>query len=138
MAMGVLMRMIGPMPVRVAMHYAGGREFILRVRVRPFEVPGVIVPVPLVVRVIVGNQQTLAMMPAVAEDIIVLFAPGSPFLLAEAVPFAVRVLLDALDDARSSDRSIAGRLEKEAVVDVHQAIETELLIDPADFLQQLA
>lgn len=68
------MRMVGPVLVVVGMHRARRRQFTGRVRVRPLKVPRVIVTIPPALRIIVGNEQILAVMPAITEDVIIFLA----------------------------------------------------------------
>src|SRR5450631_1754351 len=77
------------------------------------------------------------MMPAIPEDIVVLFAFCAPLIFTQAIPFAMRMLLNASAYLRYGDRSIASRLKEEAIIDIHQAVEAELFIDPTHLWQQL-
>src|SRR5690349_16973282 len=134
--MGMFMRMIGPVPVRVGMHDFRRGQLRLCMGMRPFEMMSVIVAAPGVLWAIVGYQQALAMMPAIAENVVILLAFGGPFFFAQTIPFAVRVLNKAFSNRGRRQDTIAGGLEEKTVVNVHQAIEAETLVDGADFGQQ--
>src|SRR5579884_1576376 len=97
---------------------------------------GMVMSAPVMLRLVVSHKQALSVMPAIAENVIIFLAPGRPFLLAQAVPFTVRMLDEQLDDLRCGLHPVAGGLEEETIVNIHQAIEAEALIDPAHFTQQ--
>src|SRR5579884_4033694 len=99
---------------------------------------GMVMPAPVMLRSIIGHKQALSVMPAVAENVIILLALGRPFLLAQAVPFAVRMFDKQINDLRRGLHPVARGLEKETVVNIHQAIEAKTLIEPAHFAQQRA
>src|SRR5690348_14419063 len=99
---------------------------------------GMIVTAPQICRVVVRDQQTLSMMPTVSEDIVIFFTFRCPLVLTQAVPFPMLVLDDTFSNERRLQDAIAGGFEEEAKVDIHQAIETKLLIDPAHFWQQFS
>src|SRR5712692_11317787 len=136
MVVRMLVRVIGPVLVHVTMRGTNRREFICFVSVRSAEVMVMIMTAPEVLRIIVGNQQTLAMMPASAEDVIVFLALRCSLILTQALPLTMWMLLDLLSHERRCEYTIARSLEEEAIVDIHQAIKAEPFIDPADFLQQ--
>src|SRR5579875_1756268 len=97
-----------------------------------------VVAAPQVPRIVVGDQQALPMMPARAEDIIIFLALCRPLVLAQTLPLAVLVLPDTPGHQRSRDDAIPRCFKEKAEVDVHQAIEAELFVDPADLRQQFA
>jgi hypothetical protein len=86
---------------------------------RPFEMVGMIMARPVIFMVVVRYQEAFAMMPAIAEDVIILLAPGSLLILAQAIPLSMGMLLDTLRNQRCRNDAIARSFEKEAVVDVH-------------------
>src|SRR4051794_36163446 len=96
----VLVVVVGPVLVLMSVRRAGRRQLVGQVGVGAAQVPGVFVPRPAVGGHKVGHQQALAMMPAALVDIEVLLALGGALLLAQAVPLAVRVLLDRRGDIR--------------------------------------
>src|SRR5712692_5588772 len=134
----MLVLVIGPVLVHVTMRGTNRREFMRFVSVRSAEMMVMVMTAPEVLRIIVGNQQTLAMMPASAEDVIVFLALRCSLILTQALPLTMWMLLDPLSHERRCEHTIAGSLEEEAIVDIHQAIKAEPFIDPADFLQQFA
>src|SRR6266699_1155101 len=138
MIVRVFVRMIGPMLVCMSVHHSKGWKLFLLMGVCSLQVMVMVMTAPEVLRIVVGNQQALAMMPAGTEDVIVLLALCRTVILAQAIPFTMRVPLDALNHTWSCQDAIAGGFQEETVVDVHQAIEAETLVDPADFLQQTA
>src|SRR5579859_1263249 len=112
--MGMFVRMVGPVPVYVGMHYSRRGQLRLRMGMRTLKMMGVVMAAPCILRAIVGYQQALAMMPAIAEDVIILLAFGGPFLFAQAIPFAVRVPDNAFSNQRRRQHAIAGGLEEKA------------------------
>src|ERR1700676_2573927 len=102
---------------------------------RTLEVMGMLVAAPQILLPVVGNEQAFAMMPAIAEDIIVLLCFGGTFFFTQTIPFAVRMLDDAFRHQGRGQHAIAGGLEEKTVVDIHQPIETETLIDAPNFGQ---
>src|SRR5436305_1594006 len=102
----------------------------------PFKMIGVIVAPPQVLRAIIGYQQTFPVMPAITKDIIVLLTFGCLLIFAQTKPFAMGVLDNAFRNLGSGQHAIARGFEEEAVVDVHQAIETETLVNPANLRQK--
>src|SRR6266566_7255047 len=125
--------MIGPVLVDMGMHGPGSRQFVGRMSVSPFEVTGVIMTSPQILRLIISYQQAFPMMPAIAKDVIVLLALGHTLLLIQTEPFTVWVFLDAFCHYRRGQDMIARGFEEEAEIDIHQAVETEALINPANF-----
>src|SRR5216683_7203134 len=136
MIVRMFVRMIGPVLVYMSVHHSKGWKFIHLMGVCALQMMVMIVTAPEVLRIVVGNQQAFAMMPASTEDVIILLALCCALVVTEAIPFTMWVLLDALNRAWSRQDAIAGGFEEETVVDVHQAIEAETLVDPADFWQQ--
>src|SRR5579884_3935600 len=122
----------------MAVLLTGRRQFPRLVGMRPADMVRVIVAAPEVLWIVVEDEQALAVMPARAEDVIIFLALRRALLLAQAEPFAVRVLFDAVGHLGRDQRAITGGLEKETEMHVGQAIEAEFLVDPADFGQQLA
>src|SRR5579859_765117 len=108
--------MVGPVPVRMGMHLSRRGQLLFGMCMRTLKMMGVVVAAPCVLRAIVGYQQILAVMPAIAEDVIVLLAFGGLFLFAQAIPFAVRVLNDAFSNQGRRQHAIAGGLEEETVI----------------------
>ena len=106
-------------------------------RVSPCEMIGMIMTSPQVLRPVISYQQAFPMMPAVAKDIIILLALGRAFLFIQIEPFSMWVLLDAFSHLRSGQDTIARGFEEEAEIDIHQAVKTEALINPANLGQQL-
>ncbi len=76
----MLMRMIGPVLVDMGMHGSCRRQLTRQMTAHPLEMMGVIVTSPQVLGFKVGYQQAFAMMPALAKNIIILLAPGCPFI----------------------------------------------------------
>src|SRR5450759_382399 len=133
--MGMFMRMVGPVLMRVRMHGSAGGQLLFCMGMRTLEVMGMLMAAPQVLLPVVGNQQAFAMMPAIAEDIIVLLTFGGSFFFAPTIPFAVRMLDDALCHQGRGQHAIAGGLEEKTVIDIHQTVEAETLIDAANFGQ---
>src|SRR5579864_6156355 len=133
MIVRMFVRMIRPVLVYMSVHHFKGWKFILLMGVCSLQVMVMVMTTPEVLRIVVGNQQAFAMMPASTEDVIILLALCCALVVTQAIPFTVWVLLDALNHAWSRQDAIAGGFEEETVVDVHQAIEAETLVDPADF-----
>src|SRR5579884_3951339 len=96
-----------------------------------------IMPAPEMPRIEVRHQQALSVMPARAEDIVILLALRGPLLLAQAIPFKMRMPRDTRGQFGRDNHAIAGSFEEEAVIDIGEAIEAELLVDPADLRQQV-
>src|SRR6266700_2419303 len=117
------------------MHNTVGRQFFRRMGMIAINVIGMIVAAPGIAGIIVGYKQAFAMMPAVAEDIIVLLTLSRALVFTQAVPLKMGVLLNALGHQGSCYGAIACCLEKEAEMNVHQAIEAELLVNPANLAQ---
>src|SRR5437764_14161206 len=132
------MRMVRPVPVFVSMHLARPWQFLRRVSTLTRDVMRVVVPAPPVLGIEVCHQQALAMMPARAKDIIVFLTLGRTFFLAQAIPFAMGMFLNPLGHKLSGNCAIARGFEKEAEVNIHQAIKAEFLVNPTNFRQQLA
>src|SRR5207302_1547029 len=88
--------------------------------------------------IVVGHEQALAMMPAIAEDVVVLLTFGRTLVITQAVPLKMGMLFDALGYNGCGYGTIASSLEEEAEINVHQAIEAKLLVNPANFAQQFA
>src|SRR5215470_12379772 len=105
-------------------------------RANSFYMVGMIMPAPQVAGPVVGHKQTLAMMPAFTEDVVVLLALGGLLICAKTEPFAMWMSLDEFSYPRGSQHTIARCLKEEAIVDVHQAVEAEALINPANLGQQ--
>src|SRR5260370_41029331 len=135
MIMWVLVRVIGPVLVRMRVQLARWRQFLRRVRMRPYQMIRMIMTTPQMLSVIVSYQQTLPVMPARPEDVIVLLTLSRLLILAQAIPFTVWMLLDPLSHNWPGHSTIARRFEEEAEVDIHQAIEAELFVDPTHFRQ---
>src|SRR5580700_7949560 len=128
--MWMFVGVIEPVVVHMGMHGADLRQFFRLMGVHSIEVIGMIVTAPQVANVIVDDEQAFAVMPTGAENVVVLLTPGGLLLLAEAVPLAMLVLLDMCCHLWNGQGAITGGFEEEAKVDVHQAIEAELLVDP--------
>src|SRR5437588_6909454 len=103
------------------MHRASRRQFIRNMGMRAFEMVRVIVTTPQMLCTIIGDQKTLAMVPPVTEDIVIFLTFDGTLILAQAEPFAMRMLFDALSDRRQGQDTIAGGFEEKAVVDIHEA-----------------
>src|SRR2546426_7632105 len=114
--------MIGPVLVDMGMHDFHRRQLVRWMCVSPCEVIGMIMTSPQVLRPVMSYQQAFSMMPAVAKDIIILFALGRAFLFIQAEPFSVWMLLDPFGHERSGQDTIARGFEKEAEIDIHQAV----------------
>jgi hypothetical protein len=133
MIVRMLMGVVRPVLVVMCMRCSSRWQFIRGMGMRTFKMVGMIVTTPQLLGTIIGDQQTLAVVPAVAEDIIILLAFGGALILTQAEPFSMRMLFDALRDQGHGQDTIAGGLEEKAVVDIHEAIKTEALVDPAYF-----
>lgn len=131
-------RMVGPVAVFMRVHSASWRQFFWRVGMVAGDMVGMIMAAPGIAGIVVGYEQALTVMPAVAEDIVVLLTPGRALVITQAVPLKVGMLFEALGYNGCGYGTIASSLEEEAEVNVHQAIETELLVNPANFTQQFA
>src|SRR5262245_38459165 len=102
----MLMVVIGPMLVPMAVRRAWRRQILGRVGMRA-QMMRVIVAKPARARLIVGRQQALAMMPAALIDIEILLALRRALVFGEAVPLAVRMLLDQRSQFWHHNDSIA-------------------------------
>src|SRR5215472_86644 len=87
MIVRVFVRMIGPVLVCMSVHHSKGRKLFLLMGVCSFQV--MVMTAPEVLRIVVGNQQALAMMPAGTEDVVVLLALCRTVILAQAIPFTM-------------------------------------------------
>src|SRR5581483_6392363 len=134
--MGMLVRMIGPVLVCMGMHGTGQRQFVGLVSVRALKVIGMIMPTPQVLRMVVGNKQALPMMPAITENVVIFLAFGRSLILAQALPLTMHVFLNTLRYQWCSQDAISSSFEEKTVVDIHQAIKTEFLVDPTDLGEQ--
>src|SRR5579875_555400 len=123
--------MVGPVLMHMRMHDTWGGQLMLLVRMRAFQVEWMVMPAPQMLRVIVHHQQALTMMPAITEDVVILLALRRSLLFTQAIPFTVRMLLQQRRQRRQGQHAIARGFEEETEMDVHEAIETELFIDPA-------
>src|SRR5258708_9959084 len=130
--------MVGPVAVFMRVHDAIRRQFFWRVGMVARDMVRMIMAAPGIAGIVVGYEQALSVMPAVAEDVVVLLTFGCALVITQAVPLKVGMLLDAFSCQRGGYDTIASSLEEEAEVNVHQAIETELLVNPANFAQQFA
>src|SRR5690242_16616898 len=130
--------MIGPMLVGMGMHDAWRGKFLRAMGMGSLQVIRMIVTIPPVLRIKVGNQQALSMMPAITEDIIIFLAFGSSLILAQAIPFAMRMLLDSFSHQRRDHNTIARSFKEKAAMNVHEAIEAELFIYPTNFGEQFS
>src|SRR5215831_17404403 len=108
MIVRVLVRMIGPVLVCMSMHHSRGWKLFLLMGVCSLQVMVMVMTAPEVLRVVVRNQQALTMMPAGTEDVIVFLALCRTVILAQAIPFTMRVLFDALSYTWSRQDAIAG------------------------------
>src|SRR6266568_2672722 len=88
---------------------------------------------PQVFRVVIGNQQTFAMMPAITEDIIILLAFGGLLIFAQTIPLTMWMLLKTFSQLGYGNHTVTSSLEEEATVNIHQTIKTEFFVNPADF-----
>ena len=88
---------------------------------------------PQVVWIVVHNQQTFSVVPTVAENVVVRLALSSLLFFTQAVPLAMGMFLQQICDRREGYNAIAGCLEEKAIVNIHQAVEAELFVDPAYF-----
>ena len=130
--------MVWPVPVFVSMHHARRWQFLRSVSMLTRDVMRVVVPAPPMLGIEVRYQQALAMMPARAKDIIIFLTLGRTFFLAQAIPFAMGMFLNSLGHNLSGNSAIARSFEKEAEVNIHQAIKAEFLVNPNNLRQQLA
>src|SRR5689334_2551564 len=94
-----------------------------------------IVTIPPVLRIKVRIKQALSMMPAITEDIVILLALRGSVLFAQAIPFAMRVFLHPFGHQGRRNNAISRSFEEEAAIHIHQAIEAQLLVDPANLRQ---
>src|SRR5579864_8756714 len=99
--------MIGPVLVDMRMHVIHRRQFVRWMRVSPSEMIGMIMTSPQVLRPVMSYQQAFSMMPAIAKDIVILFALGSTFLFIQAKPFTVWMFLHPFGHQRSGQDTIA-------------------------------
>src|SRR5258708_39659749 len=107
-------------------------------RANSFDMVGMIMPAPQVAGPVVSYKQALAVMPALTEEVVVLLAPGGLLVFAQTEPFAMWMSLDEFDYPRRSQHTIARGLKEEAIMDVHQAVEAEALINPANLGHQFS
>src|SRR5947209_2211156 len=115
MIMRMLMGVIMPVLVGMRMHCASRRQIIRSMGMRAFEMIGVIMPTPKMLGTIIGDQETLAMVPAITEDIVIFLTFGGTLILAQAEPFTMGMLFDAFSDHRQGHDTIAGGFEEKAV-----------------------
>src|SRR5438876_1067611 len=120
------------------MRRASRVKLLHRLSMLAIDMIGMVVSMPPVIGIEVRYQQALAMMPACAKDIIIFLTLRRAFFLAQAIPFAMGMFLNSPGYYRSGNRAITRRLEEEAEVNIHQAIKTEFLINPANFRQQFS
>src|SRR5579884_2299446 len=106
MVMGVFVRMVGPVLVDVAVLLSRRRQFPRLVGACAADVVRMVMAAPEVLRVVVENEQALPVMPARAEDIVIFLALRRALLFAQAEPFAVRVLFNAVGHLGSDQRAI--------------------------------
>src|SRR6266516_1808144 len=99
-------------------------------------VMGMIMTRPAILRVVVRYQEAFAMVPTIAEDVIILLAHGGLLILAQAIPLPMEMFLDTLRNHRYRNDAITRSFEKEAVMDIHQAVKAEFFVNPANFWQQ--
>ena len=130
--------MVRPVPVFVCMRRASRGKLLHRMSMLAIDMIGMVVSMPPVFGIEVRYQQALAMMPACAKDIIIFLTLRRAFFLAQAIPFAMGMFLNSPGYYRRGNRAITRRLEEEAEVNIHQAIKTEFLVNPANFRQQLS
>src|SRR5579875_3994339 len=107
-------------------------------RMCPLYMMRMIVTGPVMLRLVILHQQAFAMMPAITKNVIVFLTPGSALIFAQTVPFAMRMSLQSFGHFRYHLNMIPRCLEEKAEVNVHQAIEAKLLVNPADFGQERA
>src|SRR6266567_4701460 len=115
--MGMFVRVVGPVLVSVAMHRANGGKLMHFVRVGPAQVVVMVMTTPEMLRVVIGNQQTLAMMPTGTENVIVLLALRCSFLVAQAFPLTVQMLLNSFNYPGCGKDTIARSFEEKAIED---------------------
>jgi len=89
MVVRMLVRVIGPVLMHVTMQGTNRWEFMGFVGMRSAEMMVMVMTAPEMLRIIVGNQQTLAMMPASTEDVIVLLALRRSLILTQALPLTM-------------------------------------------------
>src|SRR5262249_51744916 len=134
--MRMLVIVIRPVLVLVAVRRARWRQLLGWVGVPAAKMARVIVAEPAILGPKVRCQQALAVMPAALVDVEVAFALSGALLLGQAVPFQVRVLLQQCSQIRQRQHAIARSFDHQALVDIEQAVEAELLFEPADLGQQ--
>src|SRR6266404_4721986 len=104
----------------------------------PLDMMGMIMPAPQVALPVISYQQALSMVPAITKDVIILLTLSGTVFLAQAEPLTVWMPFDIISHSRRCQDTIARCLEEEAVMNIHQAVETEALLNPANLLQQLS
>src|SRR5579863_637468 len=117
--MWVFVRMVRPMVMHMSVHRTGGWQFVCLMGMSPLKMLYMVMPAPYLLWIKISDQQAFAVMPAVTENVVILLAPGRALILAQAIPFAMWMLLDTLHNNRSCHRPIACCLEEETEVDVH-------------------
>src|SRR5947209_11450841 len=98
--------MIRPVSMVVNMHHTRRRQFFSGVRMFTRDVIGVVVPGPPLLRIEVGHQQALTMVPPAAKGIIILLTLRRLLVFTKTKPFAMGMLLDTLGHKRSCDHVI--------------------------------
>src|SRR5215475_12853908 len=96
----------------MGVHYASRWKFMRGVRIASTQVICMVMSIPPVLRHKVRCQQTLTMMPASTEDIIILLALCRPFVLAQAIPLSMLMLLEQRRHFGYRHYTIACRLKE--------------------------
>src|SRR5438046_8510173 len=123
--------MVRPVPVFVCMRRASRGKLLHRMSMLAIDMIGMVVSMPPVFGIEVRYQQALAMMPACAEDIIIFLTLRRAFFLAQAIPFAIGMVLNSAGYYPRRNRAITRRLDEVASVKILQAINTDFLVDRA-------
>src|SRR5579884_4016082 len=95
MIVRMFMRVIRPVSMHMGMHNARRGQFCYRMRMRPLDMVRMIVTGPVMPRLVILHQQTLAVMPAITKNVIVFLTFGSALIFAQAVPFTMGMPLQA-------------------------------------------
>jgi len=86
------MRMVRPMLMHMRMHLPWGWQFTCSMGMGPAEMTAMIVPRPKMLLYKIRHQQTLSMVPALTENIIILLTLACPLVLTQAGPLTMCML----------------------------------------------
>src|ERR1043166_8394190 len=105
----------------VSMHHTRRGKLLRGMCMGSFQMRRMIMTIPPVLRIKIGNEQTLSMMPAITEDVIIFLAFRNSLILTQTIPFTMRMLLDSFGHQRRDHDTIARSLEEETAVNIHEA-----------------